>query len=308
MATIESDRTSSPEPAAEPHRPGSTIRVALVQYASDLGTEDHDPRDANLERALAAIEKAAQGGAQLVALGELYLTGYRTDEWLHRWASVLDPPDRHVQALIDAARRHRVHVIVGMATFGSVMPGDVYNTAVLFGPRGLIGAYRKCHVAAFPYSEGISHERCFYSPGKELPVFDTDLGRIGIHICYDMSFPEVSRVQVLKGADFLINISASAGGFEKTWEHGLFMRATENATWYMVCSVVGVQRGDRLFGGSRVVSPTGRVVAHGKMDEEDVVVADIDLEEARVARSTGHLFSVRNPALYREITDPVPYP
>lgn len=136
------------------------------------------------------------------------------------------------------------------------MPGDVYNTAVLFGPRGMIGAYRKAHVAAFPYSEGISMERCFYSPGRELPVFDTDLGRIGIHICYDISFPEVARVQALKGADFLINVSASAGGFEEFWDHALFVRATENCSWYAVCSVVGMQRGDRLFGGSRVVSPT----------------------------------------------------
>jgi predicted amidohydrolase len=285
-----------------------TIRVALVQSTSDLGTETHDPRDRNLERALAAIEKAASDGADLIAFGEMYLSGYRTDEWLHRWASVVDPPDRHVEALIDAAERHRVHLIVGMGTFGGTMPGDVYNSAVLIGLRGLIGTYRKAHVAAFPYSEGIAMERCFYSPGRELPVFDTDLGRIGIHICYDISFPEVARVQALRGADFLVNISASAAGFEEFWDHALFMRAAENASWYMVCSVVGEQRGDRLFGGSRVVAPSGKVVAAGKIGEEDVVVADIGLAQSRTARSTGHTFSVRNPELYGPIVEPAPYP
>jgi predicted amidohydrolase len=115
-------------------------------------------------------------------------------------------------------------------------------------------------------------------------------------------------VQALKGADFLVNISASAAGFEEFWDHALFMRAAENSTWYMVCSVVGMQRGDRLFGGSRVVAPSGKVVAAGRLDEEDVVVAEIDLGQMRSARATGHTFSVRNPALYAAVTDPPPYP
>ncbi len=285
-----------------------TIRVALIQSRSELGTETHDPRDGNLARALEAIDDAAARGADLVVFGEMYLSGYRTDEWLHRWATVIDPPDEHVRALVGAAGDRGVHVIMGMGTFGAAMPGDVYNTALLVGPDGVLGAYRKTHVAAFPYSEGVAMERCFYSPGRDLPVFDSPLGRLGIHICYDMSFPEVARVQALKGADLLINVSASAGGFEEYWEHGLFMRAAENASWYMVCSVVGMQRGDRLFGGSRVVDPTGRVVAAGKFDEEDVVVADIDLGLARAARSMSHGFSIRQPDLYRAISDPVPHP
>ena len=297
--------------AAAPDRTAGrrqTIRVALVQSRSELGTETHDPRDGNLARALEAIGDAAARGADLVVFGEMYLSGYRTDEWLHRWATVIDPPDEHVRALIAAAGERQVHVIMGMGTFGAAMPGDVYNTALLVGPGGVVGAYRKTHVAAFPYSEGVAMERCFYSPGRELPVFDTPLGRLGIHICYDMSFPEVARVQALKGADLLVNVSASAGGFEEYWEHGLFMRAAENASWYMVCSVVGMQRGDRLFGGSRVVDPTGKVVAAGKFDEEDVVVADVDLGLARAARSMSHGFSIRQPELYRPISDPAPHP
>jgi predicted amidohydrolase len=286
----------------------NTLRVALVQSESRLGTETEDPRDANMQRALEAIRRAADAGAQLVVFGEMYLSGYRTDEWLSKWATVINPPDRHVQLLMDVAREHGVHVIMGMGSFGSLMPGDVYNTALLVGPAGLVGAYRKSHVAAFPYSEGISMERCFYSPGRELPVFDTPLGRIGIHICYDITFPEVARVQALNGADLLINVSASAGGFEEMWEHAVFMRAVENATWYVVCSVVGNQRGDRLFGGSRVVDPAGRVVAAGKFDEEDFVIADIDLGRTREVRSRSHYFSARNPELYRAIVEPTPFP
>lgn len=296
-----------PAPASnEPRR--QTIRVALVQSESELGTEDHDPRDANLERALVRIAEAAAQGADLIVFGEMYLSGYRTDEWLHKWATVIDPPDSHVQRLVAAAGEHGAHIIMGMGTFGSPMPGDVYNTALLVGPGGVVGAYRKTHVAAFPYSEGVAMERCFYSPGKALPVFETPLGKIGIHICFDMNFPEVARTQALKGAELLVNVSASAGGFEETWVHGLFMRAVENCSWYMVCSVVGIQRGDRLFGGSRVVDPGGNVVAAGKFDEEDLVIADIDLSLAREARSKSHIFNLRQPEIYGAITEPVPYP
>lgn len=307
------DRHKAPDAATQERseraaKKKETIRVALVQSRSELGTETKDPRDVNMERALASIKEAADKGADLIVFGEMYLSGYRTDEWLHKWATVIDPPDEHVQTLVHAARDRKVHIIMGMGTFGAVMPGDVYNTALLVGPDGVIGAYRKVHVAAFPYSQGIAMERCFYSPGRELPVFDTPLGRIGIHICYDMSFPEVARVQALKGADLLINVSASAGGFETYWEHGLFMRAAENSSWYMVCSVVGMQRGDRLFGGSRVVDPTGTVVAAGKFDEEDLVIADIDPSLTRASRSQSHNFSLRQPDIYRAISDPVSYP
>src|ERR1700730_10490041 len=308
---IEQERAAAdtaPQSAERPRKSPETIRVALVQSASELGTETYDPRDANLDRALQSIERAAGEGADLVVFGEMYLSGYRTDEWLHKWATTISPPERHVERLVGAAAEHGVHVIMGMGTFGAVMPGDVYNTALLVGPDGVVGAYRKTHVAAFPYSEGVSKERCFYSPGRELPVFETPLGRLGIHICYDMSFPEVARVQALKGADLLINVSASAGGFEEFWDHGLFMRAAENSTWYMVCSVVGMQRGDRLFGGSRIVDPSGKVVAAGKFDEEDLVIADVDLSLTRAARSTSHNFNIRQPEIYRAISDPVPYP
>jgi len=286
------------------------FKIALAQVRSDVGTVDFDPREANLNRAMPLIRRAAEEEeAQLVVFGEMHLSGYRTDEYLHKYATVIDPPDQHLQALIDASREHGIHIIMGAATFGNSVPGDIYNSAFIIGPEsGLIGVYRKTHVAAFPYSEGVSKERCFYSPGKELPVWETSIGRLGIHICYDITFPEVARVQALKGADILINVSASAAGFEEYWVHALFTRAVENATWYAVCSVVGEQRGDVLFGGSRVLAPTGEVVAAAKDHEEDFIVADIDTQLVRDVRSQGHTYNFRNPSIYTKITEETPYP
>ena len=285
-----------------------TVRIALVQSRSAVGTETFDPREDNLERALRAIGDVAREGAQLVVFGEMYLSGYRTDEWLHKWATTVEPPDAHVRALVEASQAYGVHILMGAGTFGHFIPGDIYNSTLFVGPSGLLGVYRKTHVAAFPYSEGVAKERCFYSPGKELPVFDTPLGRIGVHICYDITFPEVARVQALKGAELLVNTSASAAGFEEFWDHALFMRAVENGTWYAVCSVVGEQRGDVLFGGSRIVNPTGKVVAAGKFHAEDVLIADIDLSLSWRTRAKSHTFNTRQPELYAPIAASTPYP
>ena len=285
-----------------------SIRLALVQSESTLGTESFDPRKDNLERAISAIRDVKREGAELVVFGEMYLTGYRTDEWLTKWASMVDPPDADISALVAEAKRQDIHIIIGAATYGGFIPGDVYNSAIVIGPTGVLGVYRKTHVASFPYSGKISEEGCFYSPGYELPVFDTPLGRIGVHICYDIAFPEVSRVQALKGAELLINVSASVDAFKEWWTHNLYVRAVENASWYAICSVVGEQRGDILFGGSRVVDPTGTVIVEGKHNEEDVLIVDVDLEQAREQRATTHAFSIRQPALYAPIAEPKPYP
>jgi len=113
---------------------------------------------------------------------------------------------------------------------------------------------------------------------------------------------------MLNGADFLVNTSGSAAGFEQYWDHMTFARAVENLTWYVVCSVVGVQRDTVLFGGSRIVDPTGVVVAAARHGEEDYVVADIDLERARDVRATSHTLSTRAPELYGAIAEPMPAP
>jgi predicted amidohydrolase len=311
-ATLGPEQGVKPKDSAEAEPSSRMVRLGLVQSVSTVGTEMIDPRDENLGRALKAIDGLADDGVQLIVFGEMYLSGYRTDEWLYKWATRLDPPDRHVEALMEVAQRRKVHVIMGAATFGQFMPGEIYNSAIFVGPEGIVGVYRKVHVAAFPYRRDgkvlLATERLFYTPGKEIPVFDTPLGCIGIQICYDAVPPELSRVQALRGAEILINVSANADGFAEYRDHFLFMRAAENASWFAVCSVVGEQRGDKLVGASRIVDPTGDFVAAGKYNEEDLVIADVDLEAARRSRAAFHPFSVRQPELYEPISRPTSYP
>ena len=287
-------------------RPGRIVRLALVQSRSALGTETFDPRDDNLERALIAIDAAADDRAQLIVFGEIYLQGYGTEEWLHLWATTVSPADRHVRALCDIARKRNVHVVLGAVTYEADR-GDIYNSAILIGPDGVIGTYRKCHLASMFRGGRVSSERSFYSPGTDLPVFDTALGRLGVNICYDATFPEVSRVQALKGAELIINVTASADGRQEAHRHLHFVRATENACWYAVCSVVGQQREHKLYGGSRIVDPNGNFVAEAKSNVEDMVIADVDLDLTVRTRAAIHTFGMRKPELYRAISDPTPH-
>ncbi len=279
------------------------FRIALAQCESVVGTEDFDPRPANLARAARAVEESAANGAQLVLLGEMFLTGYRTDEWNGRWALRLDAPDETLDAVIKLAGRHGLHIMIGTATHSLTQPGVVHNTAVLVNGGGVVGTYNKLHVAKLTKPDGEeANETRWFRAGLEAPVWRTDFGIVGPQICYDSSFPELSRVQSLNGAELLLNITASASGFEHVWEHFRFARAYENAAWYVACSIVGEQRGDRFFGRSAIIDPNGETIAEGKDGEEDLVIADIDPGRSTLWRERMNPLRARRPDAYADIT------
>jgi predicted amidohydrolase len=135
-----------------------------------------------------------------------------------------------------------------------------------------------------------------------LGVQDTPAGRIGLHVCYDIFFPEVARSQALLGADYLVNVAAAGEGFEAYWDHLTWARATENGSWYLLCSVVGDTRVRGYFGGTRAVAPDGEVVARAADRAEEILFVDLDLARGRRFRSQIHVFETRQPALYAPIT------
>ena len=281
------------------------LKLALCQTQSKVGTAKVDPRPANWARAQQMIRRAASRGAKLIVFGEMYLVGYRTDEHLFRYALQLNNQDPYIRRMVNTAKRYRVHLIMGTACYSEEPLQDIHNSALLVGPRGLVGVYHKTHVAAFPYDGGrkLATERVFFSPGNDLPVFDTPFGKIGIQICYDIVFPETTRVLALKGAQLVINVSAATETFEEFWDHIVPVRAMENCLWFAMCSVVGVQRDSRLFGGSRIAGPDGTVRHRAKLGQEDFVLCDVDFNEVSHVRGTSHHYNVRNPKLYGPLTE-----
>lgn len=278
------------------------FRIALAQLESRVGGEAYDPRPDNLSRAEHAVAEAVALGAELVVFGEMYLTGFRTEEWNTTYALRLDDQDETLSVLTNLAATYDVQLIMGAATLCSDTT-RVRNTALLVGTSGVLGTYDKVHVAVRTDPDGTRHdEGRWFSAGSTIPVWPTErYGVLGPQICYDNHFPEGVRVQTVKGADVLLNISASAAGYEQVWNHLRAARAIENAAWFINCSVVGVQKDSRFFGRSAVIDPFGNVVVEARDGVEDLVIADIDTQIAADARRFRHTLGSRRPDTYFEM-------
>jgi predicted amidohydrolase len=279
------------------------LPIGICQLTSEIGSAEYDPRPANMARAREAIATVAAQGAKLVVFGEIFLNGYETNDHTARWAIAERADDPWVAQLVEEATKHDVHLIMGASTHKGTFPGQSYNTALLIAPDGLVGVYNKTHVASFAVGDIVAAEKAYWSPGNDIPVFETTLGRIGIEICYDNSFPEVARTLTLKGAEIIVNISAAVAGFEEHWRNHLSVRSEENVIWFLHVSVVGTQRNFTCFGGSRLYSPYGQPVFEAPYDEEFVGVTSADLDLLFEARGRMHPFYNRHAELYSAITE-----
>lgn len=251
----------------------STVTIALAQLAQQVGKPE-----SNLARALEAADKAKAAGADILMLPELHLQGYRADDLYAVQGETIPGPS--TEKLGERARRHNLHIVMGMGRRTEAYPYLVHNSLCFIGPEGVIGWYDKIHLGTFhPYIEGV-----YFAPGRHAPVFDTRFGKVGLQICYDASFPELSRLYALKGAVLNLIISAGPSGFHEHWANTLRQRAAENLMWTAYCNTVGKQKDFSFFGGSKIVSPGGKIVAEAALDQEDFVVASIDLEESFRAR------------------------
>ena len=251
-------------------------------------------KEANLKTIAVQAGKARKQNIDLLVFPELHLTGYTMqDEVTNLAEPVPGPSTGKVEKL---AREHGVHIVFGMPEMSEVK-GVIHNTAVLIGPKGLVGKYRKIHLP----THSVFEERRYYRPGQTAPVFDTGIGRIGLTICYDLYFPELTRLEALGGAELIICISASPGLRKRFFEGFCLSRAMENAVYLAYVNRVGIEDGNQFWGGSRVVAPNGSVLAQCKYDLEDFQPCRIDLEE--VARSRMFIPTIKDlePHLFDEL-------
>ena len=272
------------------------VKIAAVQMDPKI-TEN----SGNLDRILSEMKVAANKGADLIVFPECALTGYvfaSREEALPFMETI---PGPSIDKLTVCCRELGVHVIVGL------LETDVercFNAAVLIGPRGLIGKYRKNHL---PFL-GIDR---FLDPGdKPFQVFSTPIGNIGIHICYDCNFPESARVMTLLGADILALPTNWPEGRGKVAEYVINTRAYENKVHLVAADRVGGERGVKFIGLSKIVDTWGDTLAQASSNNEEIIYAEVSLSEARQKRIVfkagefeldfiGH----RRPELYSEITE-----
>jgi predicted amidohydrolase len=267
----------------------------------------HD-KTANLAKYEQLITQASAQGAHLLVLPEASLQGFLfhldhrfdADESTYHWENAEPVPGPSTQIIAGWAAENELYIIFGLLERVDLAATPVlYNSAVLMGPNGHVGTFRKVHQP--------SEELRVYRPGREWPVFATELGQIGMLICYDQCFPEAARELTLRGADLLVIPNAWPSSDHASDDRYDFFgraRAAENCRWVLQSNQVGLcDRGDfGYLGCSRIIGPNGTVVAQTSKGQEEIVVAEIDPVrlDPRRARS-GWYLQQRVPTTYTSI-------
>jgi predicted amidohydrolase len=261
-------------------KPISPVRIAVIQFDPQVGI---DNCEGNLSHALHLTQQAVKSGANLIVLPELATTGYafasREEAFAHAEPIPSGPT---MKRLCDFAQQHRIYLAAGLAEREGV---KLYDTAVLVGPDGFIGKYRKAHLW--------NQEKLWFTPGDlGFPVFDTPIGRIGLLICWDIWFPEVPRILALQGADIICSLNNwvwtppplfDASG--KCMASYLTITAAHvNNVFIAAANRIGTDRGERFLGCSLIAGTNGWPISDvASAEEETILYADVDLMAARSA-------------------------
>jgi predicted amidohydrolase len=241
------------------------FKVALGQFPCRIGNKRH-----NIKTMTQFIRKAHRKKARLIVFPEMCITGYASRDRVYELAEPIPGPSVH--ALEKLTKKFQVYLVCGQPERSEVGDFVLYNTATLIGPEGYIGKYRKMYLP----THSVFEEKRYFRLGYHAPVFDTNLGKLGICICYDIFFPEVSRLLRIQGARMLICISASPAVRRHFFEVLTIARAIENTCYLAYVNLVGIEDGLQFWGGSRLISPSGRVTAQAKYNEEDLIFGDVE--------------------------------
>jgi 5-aminopentanamidase len=271
------------------------VRLACVQSNVFFGQPVW-----NAEAAESRLASLAADCVELAIFPEAYLTGYCVDDL--EGARCLAIPKDHVALRRVAAATEKLGIVT-IVGFAEDEAGELYNTAALFEPGREPRYYRKSHLPELGLDKHVTR-------GDELPVFDTRLGRIGILICFDQRLPEPARVLALQGAELIALPTNWPDGAQISAEHVCVARAAENRVFFATCNRVGIENGVPFIGRSKILHPTGRVLAAAE-DGEEAIQADVDLGEARQKRTQVipgkyelTVFACRRPELYGDLLDP----
>jgi len=275
------------------------IRLAVVQFAMS------EKRAQNLERACQLVREAADQGAQIVLLPELFESRYFPrveDKAFFRLAQPVDQ-NESVEILRKVARKREVVLPV---SFFEKCGNVYYNSVAIVDADGeILGLYRKTHI---PNGAGYWEKFYFRSGNSGFRVFDTRYGCLGVGICWDQWFVECSRAMALRGADILLYPSAIGSEPEHPdidtkdpWQRVMIGQAVANSVVVAAANRVGDEGGQRFYGSSFIVDHLGEKRAELGRDAQGIAIAEFDLEAVRRYRQWFGLLSDRRPELYQDI-------
>ena len=259
----------------------------------------------NLRNMVHFLDEAHSQGARLVVFPECALSGYVFEDRESACRAAQTIPGPATQVIADACRRLDLYAVFGQLELdGRSGEAALYNSAALCGPEGLIGAYRKTHLPFLGVDRFTKH-------GSEpYRVFDTEIGRLGLLICYDLRFPEPSRCLALLGADIIILPTNWPEGADASPDYTAPARAVENRVFVVAVNRAGSEGGVPFIGKSQIIEPSGKRLAFAQTTGQAVITAKINPAAARQKRLAikPGVFEIdtvgdRRPELYRALTD-----
>lgn len=261
------------------------MKVGFYQFAPEFGNIKY-----NLQKILDAVSSVE---TDILVLPELFNTGYQfISREEAKSLSEKIPSGYTTNVLKKLSARKKIYIVAGIAENNE---GKIYNSAVLTGPDGLIGVYRKTHL--------FYEEKLWFSSGDTgFKVWQTPIGNIGIMICFDWFFPESARTLALRGADIIAHPSNL---ILPHCPDAMVTRCIENRVFAVTANRIGSeQRGDKeklpFIGKSQIASPTGEIIYRASGDKEELTVMEIAVERARDKNlnSMNNLFIDRKKEFY----------
>ncbi|MBQ6744080.1 MAG: carbon-nitrogen hydrolase family protein [Acidaminococcaceae bacterium] len=262
------------------------IKVAAIQMNCKLGDVD-----ANLEKAEGLLKEAVEKGAEWAIFPELFNTAY----WIPKQDVELAediPEGRTTQWMIAQAKKYKI-LVSGCILANTPNKGIITDTALTVDENGVLGTYDKVHLW--------DNEELRFQNGSKVPapIPYGDL-RIGMQICYEIGFPDISRLMVLQGANVIIYPAAFGRARYYVWDIQSKARALENGIYVIAVNRAGVDDNTVFLGGhSRIVAPDGSVICEAGRDEDAVLIAEIDINKCTEARRTVPYLRDLNKALIK---------
>lgn len=261
------------------------FKVAAIQL--DIVYKDPEK---NREKVKGLVEDAVKSNPDIILLPETWTTGY-SEEVFHHVRDFAETENGPTIALIrEMALKHKVWFVSG-----SIPEKDedgTYNTVFLIDRSGqMVGKYRKMHL----YSA--MDEDVGFKNGMDMPVFDTEFGKVALMTCYDIRFVELSRTYAVRGAEVIFVVSNFPRPKLHHWRTLLQARAIENQLCVVACNRVGSALNSTYFGHSLIIDPWGEILYEGN-EEETILVGDIDMERVKAVRDAIPMYYDRQPMSY----------
>jgi N-carbamoylputrescine amidase len=279
------------------------VNVALIQAKGDPRT------DVNVERALSRIADAAQAGANIVCLQELFAGQYPCQSEEHARFDEAEPiPGPTSEALAAAAKQHGIVLVSSL--WERRAPGLYHNTAVIFDADGsTAGMYRKMHIPDDP----LYYEKFYFTPGDlGFRAFETKFGRIGVCVCWDQWYPEAARLTALAGAQIIFYPTAIGWlpddkevygqSQHSAWETMMRSHAIANGVFVAAPNRTGREGSLEFWGASFVADPNGNVLARASHEQEETLLVECDLDRIDVVRTHWPFLRDRRIDAYGDLT------